>query len=101
MTASWSAEVAAVDIVDDGPGFAATVLARLGEPYISARIGADGHAHMGLGVFIAQSLLERTGAHVSFTNDDGGGAHVVVEWPRVQIDGEGRAASAALAEAGM
>jgi two-component system sensor histidine kinase RegB len=56
---------------------------------------------MGLGVFIAQSLLERTGAHVSFTNDDGGGAHVVVEWPRVQIDGEGRAASAALAEAGM
>ena len=101
VTASWSAEVAAVDIVDDGPGFAATVLARLGEPYISARIGADGHAHMGLGVFIAQSLLERTGAHVSFTNDDGGGAHVVVEWPRVQIDGEGRAASAALAEAGM
>jgi two-component system, sensor histidine kinase RegB len=80
VTTSWSDESVAVDIVDDGPGFAATVLARLGEPYISWRTGET--QHMGLGIFIAQSLLERTGARLSFANLADGGAEVVVEWPR-------------------
>jgi two-component system sensor histidine kinase RegB len=91
VTASWDENTAAVDIVDDGPGFAATMLARIGEPYISDRAG-DGQ-HMGLGIFIARSLLERTGARVSFANLDGGGAHVVVEWKRSQLEGDATAAS--------
>ena len=66
VTTSWSEDTVAVDIVDDGPGFAGPVLARIGEPYISGRAG-DGQ-HMGLGIFIAQSLLERTGARLSFAN---------------------------------
>ncbi len=85
VTASWDNDTAAVDIVDDGPGFAGPMLARIGEPYISDRAG-DGQ-HMGLGIFIARSLLERTGARLSFANLDGGGAHVVVEWKRSQIEG--------------
>jgi two-component system sensor histidine kinase RegB len=37
---------------------------------------------MGLGLFIAKSLLERTGARLTFANDAGGGAVAVVAWPR-------------------
>lgn len=83
VTVSWSEETAAVDIVDDGPGFAQPVLARIGEPYISGRSGET--QHMGLGIFIAQSLLERTGARLSFANLPDGGGQVVVEWRRAAL----------------
>jgi len=85
VTTSWSDDTAAVDIADDGPGFPPPLLARIGEPYLSGR-GAGGaqlgEPHMGLGIFIAQSLLERTGARLSFANLADGGAHVVIEWRR-------------------
>lgn len=86
VTTSWSEDTVAVDIVDDGPGFPPPMLARVGEPYISGR--TDDDAHMGLGIFIAQSLLERTGARLSFANVTDGGAHVVVEWRRAQLEGD-------------
>jgi two-component system, sensor histidine kinase RegB len=79
VTTSWSEDQVAVDILDDGPGFAPQVLARIGEPYISGR-GAEAQQHMGLGIFIARSLLERTGARLDFANLAEGGAEVVVEW---------------------
>ena len=63
VTTSWSEDMVAVDIVDDGPGFPHQVLARIGEPYISGRSGEA--QHMGLGIFIAQTLLERTGARLT------------------------------------
>ncbi len=88
VTTSWSEETVAVDIVDDGPGFSPAVLARIGEPYISGRaapIQAVGTPHMGLGIFIAQSLLERTGARLSFANLSDGGAQVVIEWRRQRL----------------
>ena len=64
---------------DDGPGFRSA--ARDGTPFISTRQGQEGH--MGLGVFIAKTLLERTGATVTFGNRRGtiGGAQVSVRWP--------------------
>jgi len=63
-----------VAIGDDGPGFSPDLLPRLGEPYISTRPrgqpgAVDGeYEGMGLGVFIARTLLERTGATLSFAN---------------------------------
>ncbi len=83
VTTSWSEETVAVDIVDDGPGIPPAVLARIGEPYISGRTVLA--QHMGLGIFIAQSLLERTGARLSFANLPDGGAQVMVEWPRQHL----------------
>ncbi len=74
----WTALSVWVEIEDDGPGFPPDVLDSLGEPYISTREGDGGH--MGLGVFIAKSLLERSGARLSFANGASGGARVVVEW---------------------
>ena len=75
---TWTNRLAWVEIEDDGPGFPPDVLDSLGEPYISTRDG-DG-SHMGLGVFIAKSLLERSGARLSFANAESGGAKIVVEW---------------------
>ena len=57
-----------VTVMDDGPGFQASVLARLGEPYVSERGAGDRAGGMGLGFFIAKTLLERSGAYVQFGN---------------------------------
>lgn len=77
----WSdGEHAGVDISDDGPGFSPEILGRLGEPYVSTRIG-DGE-HMGLGIFIANTLLARSGGAVSWENRREGGARVSVRWPK-------------------
>lgn len=78
----WSADDVALTIVDDGPGFPPRLLDRIGEPYISTRAGAG---HMGLGIFIAQTLLERTGAELRFTNHKGG-ATVAVRWKRPTLE---------------
>jgi two-component system sensor histidine kinase RegB len=80
----WSDNDVTVTIRDDGPGFPSRLLERLGEPYVSAR-GGEGE-HMGLGIFIAQTLLQRTGARVEFSNRDGGGAQVVVRWRRAGFE---------------
>jgi two-component system sensor histidine kinase RegB len=76
----WSTEWSEVEVTDDGPGFSESLLDELGTPFISTRQGVEGH--MGLGVFIAKTLLERTGASVTFGNRRGnqGGAAVVVRW---------------------
>ena len=89
VTTSWTADKISVDVSDDGPGFSASVLARIGEPYISARSsnGPPYNAqHMGLGIFIAQTLLERTGARLTYDNLSDGGAHVAIEWRRQHLD---------------
>ena len=77
----WTAAWSEVEVSDDGPGFSQALLDELGTPFISTRQGQEGH--MGLGVFIAKTLLERTGATVTFGNRPGttGGALVSVRWP--------------------
>ena len=80
----WNGDEIAVEIRDDGPGFAANILNRLGDPYLSSRAGTG--AHMGLGIFIAKNLLERTGATVAFANRSQGGATVAVRWNRARLE---------------
>jgi two-component system sensor histidine kinase RegB len=77
----WTTEWSEVEVSDDGPGFSEALLDELGTPFISTRQGEEGH--MGLGVFIAKTLLERTGATVTFGNRRavGSGAAVSVRWP--------------------
>jgi two-component system, sensor histidine kinase RegB len=87
---AWDNQKVEVTISDDGPGFSPVVLDRLGEPYLSTRDADDPRAdlHMGLGVFIAATLLERTGASLEFRNRPRGGAQVLVTWPRERIEHE-------------
>ena len=93
--AEWTAAEVVVVIEDDGPGFAAGIIDRLGEPYMTTRgrtgdgRSADHEAGgLGLGLFIAKSLLERTGARLAFRNLEApaSGATVRVAWPRLLMD---------------
>jgi two-component system, sensor histidine kinase RegB len=90
ITARFDTESVSVEVRDDGPGFAPDVLAKLGEPYVTTRQGVEGgrtgHIGMGLGFFIAKTLLERTGAVVTFQNGRPQGAIVAARWPRSRIE---------------
>ena len=92
VNAWWNTETVEIVISDDGPGIAPDMLKRIGEPYLSRRRGADEaqseHRGLGLGVFIARTLLERTGAKVSFTNRifPDHGAVVQIAWPRSRFE---------------
>ncbi|WP_374575366.1 ActS/PrrB/RegB family redox-sensitive histidine kinase [Phenylobacterium sp.] len=90
VTARFDAQAISVEVRDDGPGFAPEVLAKLGEPYVTTRPGAEGsrsgHVGMGLGFFISKTLLERTGAQVKFQNARPRGAVVSARWPRARIE---------------
>lgn len=124
VTASVADRFLSVEVLDDGPGFAADILPRLGEPYLTSRphgkarkaLAAQlaaaaatarpgrkarptatpvevvpSQGGMGLGFFIARTLLERTGGQVSVGSGDGGtganrGARVTVRWPREALE---------------
>jgi two-component system sensor histidine kinase RegB len=85
VSADWNADWIEILISDDGPGFADAVIDRIGEPYVSVRKRkADGPGGLGLGIFIAKTLLERTGATLVIRNrpHPAKGAAVLVRWPR-------------------
>ena len=83
IEARWCQRFLTVRVADDGPGFGADVLRRLGEPYprAEARSLRDGKGGLGLGFFIAKTLLERSGARLAYGNADQGGAFVEITWP--------------------
>jgi two-component system sensor histidine kinase RegB len=83
-----AAEVEGPDLVvtvsDDGPGFPPELLPELGEPFLGpSRSGSGG---TGLGIFIATTLLERTGGQIAFSNAPNGGAQVEIRWRRTHIE---------------
>lgn len=88
VNAWWSKDIIELVISDDGPGIPPDLLNRIGEPYLSRRRSQDEGGGLGLGVFIARTLLERTGAKVSFTNRvfPDHGAVVQVTWPRERFE---------------
>ena len=92
VNAWWNADSVEIVISDDGPGIAPDMLKRIGEPYLSRRRSTDEaqneHTGLGLGVFIARTLLERTGAKVSFSNRTfpDHGAVVQIAWPRERFE---------------
>ena len=94
VAASWNGQDVAVTITDDGPGFAPEIMDRIGEPYVTSRrrerqsADADTSGQeasgLGLGFFIAKTLLERSGAKLDFENRafPDRGAVVRVHWGR-------------------
>lgn len=84
ISTAWDADRIRVTIRDDGPGFPSGLIERLGEPYISSRTHVGGH--MGLGVFIARTLLQRSGAGIAFDNYRTEGAVVDIVWRRDQLE---------------
>ncbi len=92
VNAWWNKDHIELLISDDGPGIPPDILNRIGEPYLSRRRPQDDgggvRRGLGLGVFIARTLLERTGAKVSFTNRifPDHGAVVQITWPRQRFE---------------
>ncbi|AMA60926.1 MULTISPECIES: ActS/PrrB/RegB family redox-sensitive histidine kinase [unclassified Bradyrhizobium] len=92
VNAWWNKDHIELVISDDGPGIPPDILNRIGEPYLSRRRpqddGGSERRGLGLGVFIARTLLERTGAKVSFTNRTfpEHGAVVQITWPRQRFE---------------
>ncbi|PWR02146.1 two-component sensor histidine kinase [Meridianimarinicoccus roseus] len=102
IDASWNAASILITISDDGPGYPPQVIGRLGDPFLRRRRSDEEKAKrpeyegMGLGLFIAKTLLERSGASVRFSNGSDpfltseeepvrSGAVVQVTWPRERI----------------
>ncbi|GAA6180701.1 MULTISPECIES: sensor histidine kinase RegB [unclassified Shimia] len=101
----WTEESIFLRIMDDGPGYPPHLIGRIGDPFMSYRKTEKdrkrrpGYEGMGLGLFIAKTLLERSGAEISFANGAVGlragestvarrGAVVEVIWPRAKLDAE-------------
>lgn len=70
----WTSRQIVVRITDDGAGFPPNLIGRIGDPFVRARRSEPdaekrpGYEGMGLGLFIAKTLLERSGAELSFAN---------------------------------
>jgi two-component system sensor histidine kinase RegB len=92
VNAWWNNDTVEIVISDDGPGIPPDLIKRIGEPYLSRRRNVTDtqteHQGLGLGVFIARTLLERTGAKVSFSNRifPDHGAVVQIAWPRQRFE---------------
>jgi two-component system sensor histidine kinase RegB len=106
---AWSDESVAVTVADDGPGYPPDLLGRIGDPFVrrrssdSDRAARPEYEGMGLGLFIAKTLLERSGAELTFANGtdpflrsdeipERSGAIVEVIWPRARIERDEAAA---------
>lgn len=101
VEAQWSDTQIGVRIMDDGDGYAPHILSRIGDPFVRRRTEEEkekrpDYEGMGLGLFIAKTLLERSGAELSFANGSDPfqvtgkrpercGAVVEVVWPRSAI----------------
>jgi len=97
----WGSGEIRLRITDDGDGYPADLIGRLGDPFLRRRSrdvdpARPGYEGMGLGLFIAKTLLERSGAQVQFWNAtdpflavedelEKRGAIVEVVWPHATI----------------
>jgi two-component system sensor histidine kinase RegB len=92
----WATDEVSITISDDGPGFAPEIVDRIGAPYVTHRKpgprGPEGEDDavfgLGLGFFIAKTLLERSGAKLSLVNQAPPlhGATVTVTWNRADFE---------------
>tara|TARA_R110002072_G_scaffold174400_1_gene329826 strand:- start:7401 stop:8717 length:1317 start_codon:yes stop_codon:yes gene_type:complete len=88
----WTPESLEIIINDDGHGFSPDMFSKIGEPYISSRKRGEPGGGLGLGLFIAITLIERIGGTAHFANGgDLGGALVIARWPRGRVEAPGEA----------
>ena len=67
-----------VEVLDQGCGMSAEVLARVGEPFVSTKPTGSG---MGLGLFLARTFAEQLGGELRVASAAGSGTTVQLDWP--------------------
>ncbi len=82
LIARWDAENITIIIDDDGEGFAPALKGNLGQPYASTRRRAKTAGGLGLGLFISERLIRRTGGKVTYDASQLGGARITATLPR-------------------
>lgn len=75
---TWTQNDLKLVIADDGKGYSDIIVNRLGEPYISTRTDTSEEVHLGLGLFIAQSLIEKKGGVMYFYNHNGAVCEIIL-----------------------
>ena len=94
LSGHWTDDTITLFIDDDGPGFDPTIMSRLGQPYVTMRSKQKAKPNtaggLGLGVFIATTLVERTGGEVTFTRSPIKGARIALSWPKSLLLSEAR-----------
>ncbi len=105
VEAEWTPDQITVGIMDDGRGYPSQMIGRIGDPFMRRRRAETEqrarpeYEGMGLGLFIAKTLLERSGAELEFANGsdpyqtlsdhpERRGAIVKVTWPRKLVDAQ-------------
>ncbi len=95
IDALWNESEVSIAVFDDGPGFPPEILGRIGEPYLRARGQSpfrrskdDEQGGLGLGFFIAKTLLERGGGTLRVENRAAPetGAIVRINWRRDALE---------------
>ncbi len=92
VTAVWTEDKVVVEVNDDGSGFPPEIIDRMGEPYVTSergrRMRGSEMPGLGLGFFIAKTLLARSGAKISLKNKEfpQRGAIVRVRWKRADFE---------------
>ncbi|MCL4135202.1 UNVERIFIED_CONTAM: hypothetical protein GTU68_020880 [Idotea baltica] len=107
----WTENSIRILVGDDGKGYSTELIHRIGDPFLGSRTRKRRNTQkrpeyegMGLGLFIAKTLLERSGAELTFSNatqdshhetktpqnlalmKDAVGAIVTVKWSRANIE---------------
>ncbi|SDI77028.1 sensor histidine kinase RegB [Aliiruegeria lutimaris] len=115
VDARWTPEQIIIRIADDGHGFPPQALGRIGDPFMRIRKSSAERAKrpeyegMGLGLFIAKTLLERSGGTLTFSNGsdpflteserpERSGAIIEVAWNRDDIAADDPETSEGLGE---
>ena len=95
VTQEESASGVRIAVADEGPGIPDDVLPRVFDPFFTTK----GEAHgVGLGLFIAEGLVRRSGGRLlAGRRADGAGARFVIDLPRVPAGADSEAAGAARA----
>lgn len=94
VTANWTDKEISIVIADDGPGFSSEIIDTLGEPFVTTRsvnrqnLETTDGSGLGLGFFIAKTLLERSGARLTLANRfaPDHGAVIRITWSRDKFE---------------
>ncbi|MCC6952476.1 MAG: HAMP domain-containing histidine kinase [Deltaproteobacteria bacterium] len=78
LSATRSATHSIVTVTDRGVGIPVEILRRVGEPFFTTKAVGSG---LGLGVFLAQSFVEKIGGRLDLSSQPGIGTRVILKFP--------------------